>query len=136
MAKYKISDKKKYLLEKAESHSKVRQELYNNLNGLEYLFDPRFSPDLSKLVFSLQTRSYNVRNNFRNQYQNQNINCSLCEVELDEHSHIFNCDVIRKVTGNLTSQYEDLFSQDIDKLYEAAKTAKMLDETRKLLLDP
>ena len=126
----------KYLLEKAENHSKVRQELYNNLNGLEYLFDPRFSPDLSKLVFSLQTRSYNVRNNFRNQYQNQNINCSLCEVELDEHSHIFNCDVIRKVTGNLTSQYEDLFSQDIDKLYEAAKTAKMLDETRKLLLDP
>ena len=58
------------------------------------------------------------------------------EVELDEQSHIFSCDVIRKVTGNFNSQYEDLFSQDIDKLYEAAKTAKMLDETRKLLLDP
>ena len=36
----------------------------------------------------------------------------------------------------MNSQYEDLFSSDIDKLYEAAKTVKILDETKKILLDP
>ena len=106
------------------------------MNGSEYLFDPRFSPDLSKLVFSFRTRTYNVRNNFRNQYLNLNINCCLCETELDQQSHIFTCQVIQRVTGRVTSQYEDLFSQDIDKLYAAAKTVKMLDETKKLLMDP
>ena len=126
----------KYLLDKAKNHTKVRQEIYCDLNGSKYLFDPRFSPDLSKLVFRFQTRTYNVRNNFRNQYVDQNINCTLCETEIDEQSHIFTCKVIKQVTGSMNSQYEDLFSSDIDKLFEAAKTVKILDETKKILLDP
>ena len=78
----------RYLIEKGRNHSKTRTEIYKDLKGSQFLFDKRFTPELSKLVFMFQTRSYGVRNNFRNNYQGQSLNCLLCEEDIDQQSHI------------------------------------------------
>ena len=124
-----------YLIEKSQNHSKTPTELYKDLKGSKYLFDSRFSPNLAKLIFSFWTRTYGVKNNFRNKYQ-ENLNCVLCEEEICQQSHLYKCSVIRRVVGQIKGDYEDLFSDDLDKLLEAAKTVKILVETRQILLDP
>ena len=124
-----------YLMEKARNHSKTRNELYKDLGGSSYLSDHRFRPDLAKIVFCFRTRTYRVKNNFRNHYK-EDLLCTLCEDEICQQSHIFQCEVIRRVVGQVKAQYEDLFSDDIDKLFEAAKTLKQLVEIREILLDP
>ena len=108
------------------------------MKGSRYLRDPRFSPDLSRLIFCFRMRNYGVRNNFRNQYAGQNINCPLCEQELDRQRHTFDCSIIKQVIGtnNIKGKYEDLFEDDLDKLYIAAKTMQNIVEIRKVLLDP
>ena len=57
-----------YLHKLATSHSKVRHEMYKNLDGMSYLFDKRFTSEQSKLLFRFRTRMADVRNNFRNNY--------------------------------------------------------------------
>ena len=88
-------------------------------------------------MFCFRTRCYGVRNNFRNQYKDQSLICTLCEDDIDEQSHIFKCTTIRRFLTNIDeNQYEDLFSEDIDKLYQAAKQTKKIVELREVLLNP
>ena len=127
----------RYLIEKGRNHSKTRTEIYKDLKGSQFLFDKRFTPELSKLVFMFQTRSYGVRNNFRNNYQGQSLNCLLCEEDIDQQSHIFSCSTIKRfITDIDKQQYENLFSDDIDKLYEAALQTKEIVKLREVLLNP
>ena len=71
-----------------------------------------------------------------NNYVNQNINCPLCEEELDQQRHIFTCPVIQRVKGTTNGEYEDLFSNNIDKLYSTAKELIEIVKIRDVLLDP
>ena len=125
-----------FLIEKAKGHSKVRQNLYKNLNGSKYFEISKFTPDLAKLVFKFRTRMYDVRNNFRNKYIEQSLDCKLCDNELCQQSHIFQCSVIMNVVGHIVEHYEDLFTDNIDKLYRVAKITNLLVQTREILLDP
>ena len=56
-----------FLMDAASKHSKVRNEVYKDLEGMNYLDDERFTPDLANLLFKFRTRMFNVKNNFRNQ---------------------------------------------------------------------
>ena len=58
-----------YLYKIAESHSKVQHQIYKDLKGMQYFEDNRFSSDQIKLLFKLRTRMFDVRNNFRNNYE-------------------------------------------------------------------
>ena len=74
-----------FLIAKAKSHSKVNERIYTNCEGACHYSDPRFTPDLTNLLFKFRTRTYLVKNNFRNNYVNTNILCPLCELHDDNH---------------------------------------------------
>ena len=123
-----------FLIDKAKNHSKVNDAIYTNCDGMKHYFDHRFSPDLANLLFKFRTRTYLVKNNFRNNYKNTNILCPLCEKFDDTQQHLLVCEKILQVTGQPSCTIEDIYSEDLDCLYHVACTLKKLDETRNLLL--
>ena len=75
-----------YLLEIGRTHSKVRTNLYPNIDGMKYMKDPRFTPDIVNLLFKFRTRMFNVKNNFRNNYRQTDILCPLCKKAMSMRS--------------------------------------------------
>ena len=65
-----------HLIDMARKHSKTKDNIYHNLQGMAYFDDPRFTANKARLLFKFRTRMFNVRNNFRNQYTS--ILCPLC----------------------------------------------------------
>ena len=112
--------------------------MYKDMSGCEYLNDKRLTPDLVNLLFAFQTRCFELKHNFRNKYANENLKCEIrgCE-EPKLPNHIFTCQPILREYGKpLNCQYEDIFSEDCDKLLIVGKTIKQLVQIRKLLLEP
>jgi hypothetical protein len=125
-----------YLIDLAQSHSKVNEKSYENLCIAQYLNDSRFTPDLVNTLFKFRTRMYNVRNNFRNNYLHKNILCPLCEQTDDTQQHLFICETIRnQLPTPSLSNHDDIFSSDINTLLVVAKELKVLIETRQRLLE-
>ena len=52
-----------YLIEMARSHSKVNEKAYSNLEGMDYMNDPRFTPDLVNMLFKFRTRMFKISKN-------------------------------------------------------------------------
>ena len=123
-----------YLVGIANSHSKVRGNLYSNLDGMAYFNDPRFTPDLSNMLFKFRCRMYNVRNNFRNNYVLSNILCPMCEETDDTQEHLFQCRKIRELLPlevfNQGFSYEDIFANDCDTLLGVARLLKQIVNIR------
>ena len=120
-----------YLLELGNTHSKVNVNLYNDMSGMKYMKDPRFSPDIVNLLFKFRTRMFNVRNNFRNKYRQTDILCPLCKSTEDTQEHLFLCRVIKNsLQIDFSSVYQDIFSEDTDKLLAVGKDLKMITELR------
>ena len=117
----------RYLKLKASSHSKIRGELYNSLEGKEYFFNHRLTSDKAKLLFQFRTRMFGVRNNFRNMYSC--ILCPLCGKEDDTQQHLVNCEVIQCYEP-ITFDYEDIFSDDSETLVTVANKLARLVELR------
>ena len=124
-----------YLISKSIHHSKTRTEIYCDMNGSNYFRDSRFTPDIARTIFKFRTRMVNVKNNFRNKY-NQDLKCSLCELEVCDQSHLFRCDKLREAWEDFQEKYDDLFCQDLNKLLAVGKTATKLVLTRDILLEP
>ena len=131
-----------YLLTRADKHSKTRNSLYSNMNGCSYLKNPRFSTDISRLLFMLQTRTYGVKNNFRNHYKNEDLWCPLCsgegenlEKQIDNQEHLFECTVLVGSPDNLPCVYEDIFSENLETLLIAGQVSQEILLTRDILLD-
>ena len=108
--------------------------MYNDCKGMRQYKDARFTPDIANLLFKFRTRTYLVKNNFRNNYRNTNILCPLCEKHDDTQQHIMNCEKTIEVMNNFDCSYNDIFSIDIDRLYNVACCLKKLHETREKLL--
>ena len=118
-----------FLMDTAHKHTKVRSEMYEDLDGMVYLEDERFTPDLSNLLFKLRTRMFNVRNNFRNQYET-NLLCPLCRVKEDSQEHLLECRMILNKVNCGDCRYEDIFSDDADTLLNIAKVLQMVIKVR------
>ena len=103
----------KYLHNIAKSHSKVKHEMYNDLNGMSYLNDTRFTTEQAKLLFKFRTRMFDVRNNFRNNYACTS--CPLCGVKEDTQEHLLNCVIIKRQYAT-RNEYTDIFSNDCNVL--------------------
>ena len=77
---------------------------------------------------------YQVRNNFRNNYQQTNVLCPLCERDEDTQEHLFKCRNIQEALLNDDSQqllvYEDIFSNDTDTLLNVARKLKKIVDVR------
>ena len=125
----------KSLIGKAESHSKVRHECYKNCEGAAHYFDSRFTPDVTNMLFKFRTRTYLVKNNFRNNFKNTNILCPLCESHNDNQEHIFECRKILEVHNQeILVKHDDIFSSDIDNLLKVSTTLMKLVKIRDSLL--
>ena len=125
----------KFLIGKAESHSKVRHECYKNCEGAEHYFDPRFTTDVTNMLFKFRTVTYLVKNNFRNNFKNTNILCPLCESHNDNQEHIFECRKILEVHNQeILVKHDDIFSSDIDNLLKVSTTLMKLVKIRDSLL--
>ena len=123
------------LINKAKTHLKVNDSLYTNCEGAKYLKHTGFTPDLVRVLFRFRTRTYLVKNNFRNNYRNTNIACPLCEVNEDTQEHIFKCYKLRRgYSGRLNCCYEDIFSGDCDTLLKVAAALRELTQIREKLL--
>ena len=121
------------LLEKAKSHSKVREDLYSDLKGMEYMKDPRFTTEDVNTLFRFRTRMFNVKNNFRNQYRSTNLLCPLCETCDDSQEHLFECSKIRDdiSTDQPTNiSYSDLFTNDCNRLLQVSQLLKEITQKR------
>ncbi len=127
-----------FLINKAKSHSKVNDNVYLDCNGCSYFDDRRFSPDIANILFKFRTRTFLVKNNFRNNYKNTNIECPICSQESDTQEHLFQCKgIMNKLDdeGN-DAKYEDIFASDVDTLLKVAKKLKKIVGIRKNILNP
>ena len=124
-----------YLIEKAKAHSKVQEKLYSDCNGMDHYNDARFSPDISNLLFKFRTRTYLVKNNYRNNYINSDIICPLCENHDDTQQHMMSCEKLLGTMSGSACVYEDIFSTDVNRLYPVALLLKRLHEARESLLN-
>ena len=122
-----------YLIGIAENHSKVNTELYTNMDGMEYMNHPLFTPDLVSIIFKFRTRMFNVKNNFRNNYKKSNTKCPLCSTCEDSQQHLFECTELLKHLPKPTTNYDDIFSSDIDSLLMVAKELKEMGSVRENL---
>ena len=119
-----------YLKELGRNHSKVRDTAYIDLNGMSYFSNNRFTPDLANLLFKFRTRMFNVRNNFRNNYKQQSTLCPVCEDGEDSQEHLFDCKPIQEIVDTRDCEYEDIFSTDVDTLFNVATTLKLVVKVR------
>ena len=125
----------KFLIEKAQNHSKIKQECYQNCKGAAHYFDPRFSPEKANLLFKFRTRTFLVKNNFRNNFRNTNTFCPLCELHNDTQQHIFECTKIMEIHNqDINHNHEDVFSSDTETLLEVSQTLMELVKIRDNLL--
>ena len=124
-----------YLIGLANTHSKTQEMLYQSCNGSEYFRDPKFTPELANLLFKFRTRTYMVKNNFRNNYKNTNILCPLCEISNDTQQHIMKCHkIVKTYQHEIQSKYDDIYSKNLETLLAVAMTLHDLTEIRKELL--
>ena len=124
-----------HLKELGRNHSKVREWDYSDLKGMEYFYDPRFSTDLSNLLFMFRTRMFNVRNNFRNNYLAQDTMCPVCHESEDSQEHLFDCVPITLMVDQHECKYEDIFSKNINTLLKVSKVLKQIVDAREKFED-
>ena len=123
-----------FLIVKAQAHNKVPHHIYHNCHGMAHYHDKRFTADLANILFKFRTRTFMVKNNFRNNYRNTNIDCPLCGEQNDTQSHIFECRKIMAVFSDFSCK-QDIFSNNVETLYTVACTLKKLVHIREELLD-
>ena len=121
-----------YLHTLATSHSKVKEELYEDINGVQYLSDPRFTAEQIQMLFKFRTRMFDVRSNFRNYHTCTS--CPLCGVEEDTQDHLFKCIMIKnKHVAKI--RYSDIFSNDCDILHNVVNELQHIVSIREDLMD-
>ena len=102
-----------YLLSLKSNHTKTENLVSYKLQ--EYLTSENLTFKQKQLLFSLRTRSINVKRNYKNKYRHSNMFCSLCDdKQVESESHILECKSTQEQLGNIgDSKYEDIFSLDI-----------------------
>ena len=124
-------------MEKARNHTKVKESCYTNCEGTTQYKDPRFTPNLIEILFKFRTRTYMVKNNFRNNYKNTNLSCPLCDHENDDQQHIFHCTIINKHYNKISKHsHDDIYSNDADTLLSVSQEIEKLVEIREGILNP
>ena len=126
-----------YLIEKAKNHTKVKESCYTDCEGSAQYKDPRFTPNLIEILFKFRTRTYMVKNNFRNNYKNTNLSCPLCNHENDDQQHIFHCITINEQYNKVMKHsHDDIYSNNTDTLLSVSQEIEKLVEIRERMLNP
>ena len=126
-----------YLISLASQHSKVRSELFTNMHGSSFYFDQRFTTQICNTLFMFRCRMYEVKGNFRNKYVSSDLSCPLngCS-EVDSQAHLFNCSaIVREFPSLQGASYEDIFSNDSDKLLKIGNILLKIIQIREKLIE-
>ena len=100
-----------YLVKLRSTHSKsINLQIGNNLKM--YLSCQQLTIEEKRLLFSLKTRSINVKTNFKNVFSN--LQCRLCNKPDEDESeiHVMKCSQVLS-EANLRSEFKDLTFSDI-----------------------
>ena len=125
-----------YLIGLRSKHSKSENLMHKNCMK-DYLKSDRLSVEEKKLLFSMKTRSTNVKTNFRNSYTN--LLCRLCQKPDEDECeiHLLKCDQIVKEKNieNIDKiSYLDIFGT-LEKQITAVKVWKKILKVWKIKLE-
>ena len=113
-----------FLMKKKEGHSKT--ENLNDFNLQNYLKSRELSTKQKKLLFSLRSRSVNVKTNYKNKFK-FNMNCSICQLDSTEESekHLLQCsEIVKKIDTEINlidAKYDDIFSESMEDQVQITK---------------
>ena len=107
---------------------------YTEMKTKEYLLSEKFTISEKKLLFQLRTRMAPVSSNFGD----KNKVCPACFLSPDDQKHLIDCVVIKCANkavlfNQASSQYMDIFSENLNKMKEAAKIFSSALKTRKVM---
>ena len=111
------------LVEKKETHSKLRNLNYHELKIQNYLLCQEISVHQAKILLKFRTRMANYGNNFLG--NNEIKHCKLCESHPDSQDKIYDCK-FNQQNIKMSGKYEDIFDKNI-----SPKLVKMLEEISK-----
>ena len=137
IVKKKLKDKAAdFLFSYKAKHSKTKH--LNTYKLQSYLSSDQLSTNEKKLLFSLRTRSVDVKRNYKNKHK-FNMLCSLCKDDSEEETelHLLKCPKILDETKDdidiTEAKYEDIFSNDLDDQVVITKIFKEVLKAKKLL---
>ena len=118
--------------------SKLSKLNYTKYKIQSYLTSTKLTNEEKSLLFSLRTRMVRVKDNFKNEFGNNNLSCSLQCGQYEDQQHLLNCDILiqncEALYNDTSVKYEDLFGTEKNQLEAVRLYAKIL-KTRNLLLD-
>ena len=123
------------LIIQKEKHSKLNDLTYTQLKIQPYLSSKLFNNKERKLLFSLRSRCYLSKMNFKKMYK-YDLKCIFgCNSDEDQR-HIFTqCESIVAETNTQYTLYNNIFCSDVNKLKEAASIFLKIDTNRQDLKD-
>ena len=127
-----------YLNSLKSSHSKVQHIKYKSLEKQSYISNnSNFSIKETQLLFKLRTRMLNVKANFRNQFNNMDISCNLCDSGQEESQfHLLECQTIidncPELYDDVSVEYDDMFRKSSKQL-KLVKLFQIILDTREKL---
>ena len=95
-----------FLMNKKENHKKT-QNLYPSEGMKDYLVNKNTTVEEKQLMFILRSRTYPVKNNFKNKHQD--LLCSLCK----HGEEIVNHEDLKDSLVKGEMSYEDLFGSSV-----------------------
>ena len=125
-----------YLKNISDNQSKLSYNSYKKLRIQDYLISTKFSNHEKELLIKLRTRMVDVKDNFKQKYED-NMSCDLCG-EYENQQHLLECKTLiencKSLYDDSTIRYEDLFST-VNKQLSAVKLFTEVLQTRQKLLD-
>ena len=127
-----------YLQTKQKVHSKMQNLKYLKFELSSYMNSPLFSNNNRSLLLALRTRTVRgIRNDFKGLYSDNT--CPLKCGDIDTIENILTCRVLRQHhTSNEVTRtnidYQDIFSQDVEKQQKVTELYNQLLETRNHLI--
>ena len=131
-----------YLLRIKSGQSKGKELSYSKLQLSEYLKNPLLNLNESMLLLKLRGRMLNFRANYKMKYStapgvvlSPSIICPLCQSHEDKQDMLTSCSALADVTIDSSYRYEDMFSQDQEKMVSSLRQFQKKWNKRELLVN-
>ena len=84
----------KDLNEVKKEHTKMKNLTYVKLQTQPYLLSNNFFPETANFLFRARTRMLDVKNNFKNSFDDDIHLCPICESDEDTQEHLIKCEMM------------------------------------------
>ena len=115
--------------------SKMDNLEYEEIKTSKYLLSEKLTIAEKKVLFKLRTRMIPVSSNFGDKIRR----CQICSLDYDNQQHLIECFILKSYNKTLlfneiSFKYNDIFTDNILKLKEAAQTFLLALKTRENIL--